>query len=436
MPVARHYNPKIFGDFETTAAKFDASKYDNWGMAWAAGDVIQTPQVNQWACYVESKYEKAIKKGKGYKIIHETEWLYCYGIGISSYSEFATNLKHNFHAYFHNGGKFDFHFIIEAMHNNGLDFVPNFNNYLELKEIGETVPEWEERYDRLSKENKEVNSYRWNRLQPAEANVLANGAKNIYSIEYVPLKKHYKTGKDVKITLKDSYKLFTHSLSKLGEVLNDTFKTDKYTKLESDYSRETMYSSIEEFEKDTKEFEYLKRDCLILRDFFLNFYKIYPEKYIKLTASSTAYNHWIRMYGEKAFNKWISDKDNVKTHKRGFEVYRSLIKRNKWKTKFDWKKEYVFNHFPVDWLNNKKVDDYSHARYIHSQYYNGGISWVNEKYRGVELPNIDTYDINSSYPSVMNSDALLPHGEPIKSNKIDFNLYQLFKIEVKNDLYN
>lgn len=67
--------------------------------------------------------------------------------------------------------------------------------------------------------------------------------------------------------------------------------------------------------------------------------------------------------------------------------------------------------------------------------YRGGRSQLNPMYEGKILHNVNRYDINSMYPSIMYYDPL-PYGVPIKlnPNEIGFYRFELYKIEIDMEL--
>ncbi|MCS5737344.1 DNA polymerase, partial [Herbiconiux daphne] len=60
-------------------------------------------------------------------------------------------------------------------------------------------------------------------------------------------------------------------------------------------------------------------------------------------------------------------------------------------------------------------------------WYDGGITHVNENYRGQFVDNLTFLDINSSYPSQMVKDVDIPIGEGVKGDVkgFDFKFYTL-----------
>ena len=65
--------------------------------------------------------------------------------------------------------------------------------------------------------------------------------------------------------------------------------------------------------------------------------------------------------------------------------------------------------------------------------YNGGVCYVNPDFKEKELHNVNCYDVNSMYPSVMH-DSLLPYGRPKKRYGLpteeELKIYPLFIINV------
>ncbi|MDI4567810.1 MAG: hypothetical protein E7Y34_01875, partial [Mycoplasma sp.] len=388
-----------------------------------------------------NKYERIfnLKDNQKYKWVIRDNILFIYGISIYSFIEFITSIRIRCNIWFHNGSKFDFHFIIPMLMEFGYLYIPDFNNMEDfLKENDRLKTRHNILSDKVEKLNKKV----WNTLNAYEFNTMTDGSKKIYKLQLVSREQHYNYEKqkynNVLINLRDSNLLFVGSLKSYGDKLNQIHNTTKYTKKELDYMREQPYNSIEELEQDTQEFEYLLQDTFILLSFLkeMGSKKELPRNQWHTTAAATAYSQWERQFGEKYFKEHIKTKKNIKENKNKYKLYWSEISQ-KWLEEHKWKKEVVKSILPLKWLNIF-LDDKNElmGTYLHRLFYNGGITLVNEKYRGTYLENVDGFDINSSYPSVMNSNDLCPIGEPFNKQEIDFNYYQLFEIEILKPITN
>jgi hypothetical protein len=69
------------------------------------------------------------------------------------------------------------------------------------------------------------------------------------------------------------------------------------------------------------------------------------------------------------------------------------------------------------------------------KWYQGGITKVNPIHQGKLIKNVTSYDINSSYPSIMNSKKKIPVGIPIvgRNAPADYD-FRLYKIHIIKDI--
>ncbi len=198
-----------------------------------------------------------------------------------------------------------------------------------------------------------------------------------------------------------------------------------------------MYKDIKELENDGNELEYLKQDCKIAYDFLNLMKKDLTMKWWKLTAAGTSFNYWKDMFGKQLLEKALKEKQVSKVilnKKNGYfeikERYsKKLINTRKWKNKE------ILKIFPTKWLN-KLNEDGIPLSVIVNDYYNGGLTWMNPRFKGLKLSNIRTYDEVSAYPSVMSSNRLIPYGTPkMGDGGIDYPC-KLINIWTKTDCYN
>ena len=125
---------------------------------------------------------------------------------------------------------------------------------------------------------------------------------------------------------------------------------------EIDYraNREEDYIATDE------EIAYIRNDTEIIARVMK---ELYAEGMISMTASSDSYQAYIKSIGESTYNAF-------------------------------------FPELKIE------LDDYIRKSY------NGGVCFVNDKFKERELENVKCYDVNSMYPSIMVS-KLLPYGKPI-----------------------
>lgn len=362
-----------------------------------------------------------------------------YGINIDSFMEtilFDISFS-GAHLFFHNGAKFDNHFILAWLFNNGFKQVIRKNKDVDYASSSKF--DFEDEYENL----KIVDDKKY-KLQFGEFEAIIDDGFRIMEIKIATKNFKYKDGKKENRILKiwDSNLLFPSSIKGYGEILNKEFKTDEYTKLEIGYDRETKYESKEEFENDGNELQYLKIDIKILLDFLtmISKSKHLPLNKWKLTAAGTAYNIWkYDFIGKNLLDKEIANNKIEKIiTKKGFEKYawKNRAKR-KWKLITKIIDEIFTKFFPTDFLNLYNLD-YDELNFnLIRRAYQGGLTMSNPSYSGKIRENIVYADINSSYPSVM-MDGWLPIGKPIFDEPEEKNSFKIiYKLIIgKNSLIN
>ena len=187
-----------------------------------------------------------------------------YGTDIGTFFDYITGLDKNYIMYFHNGAKFDFHFILPKLDEFGFtqrEFTLS-KNILDIEDTS---------YYRVKNT---VEQRKHKDLQAYEYEIIADGNKKIISIRIgLPTVKNSHKAKDKQVhrilELRDSNLLFVGSIKSYGETLNEQFKTDKYSKLDLDdgYTRKDLYNSVEEFENDGNQLEYLRQDVFVLIEY-------------------------------------------------------------------------------------------------------------------------------------------------------------------------
>ena len=242
------------------------------------------------------------------------------------------------------------------------------------------------------------------------------------------------------VELRDSLQLFPNvSIKKIGEGLNNQFKTKKYSKSEIEYVKGNDFEGFQTFQqffkyKDGKELSYLYQDCFILLSFLIEMNKIVFCSKWKLTIASTAYSIWEEIYGERLC-KGALQNDEIKEVKvnDAFVYYKFKGGKKLYKT-VQMGKMLIKQMYPTKWLG-KQIgvgNTYFDSLY---KWYKGGICLVNEKYRGIPVNNVTKLDINSSYPNQMTSFWDVPYGEPVMEEKKGYN-FRFYKITVLKSIEN
>lgn len=205
-------------------------------------------------------------------------------------------------------------------------------------------------------------------------NTIINDKGLFYRIEIIFYKKNKRINK---VVFQDSYKLIPLGVEDIAE----SFKMP-INKLKIDY---TAHDNLEEGSPLTElEKEYIKHDVMIVSnaiDFFYN------EGLNKMTIGACALSEYKDIIGKRNFNR----------------IY------------------------PL--LTQMCHDDIK-------QSYRGGFTWLNPKFTNKTLKNLIVLDVNSLYPSVMDT-SVLPYGTPIffegkyKKDPV-YNLYvQMIRCQFK-----
>ncbi len=386
----KNYDKEFFtADFETTAC-------DN-------------PQVYSWGLYSNEVWE--------------------YGICIKSFLKRVLSFDKSVIIYFHNGAKFDFKFILPVLQEIGLRQRP----YTEGKKIIKVLQESRYKVENIGERSQ--------LLEENEFEYFADGTQKIFNIKIgLKAKTHHKDGKNHTVEFRDSRLLFDGSIKSYGDSLNSHYDTYIYTKGGTGsitYDRTTLYKSIDELYNDEDELDYLKQDCVIAYEFLKLMSKVLPMKWWKLTSASTAYNYWKDMFGKQLLIQAIRDNVVKKVYlnkKTGYfelkeEGKKKLINTRRWKNKE------IKKYFPTGWLNKLNGDGIPLSIEVNN-FYNGGLTWINPRFKGLKLPNVKIYDRTSAYPAVMASDELLPWGEPFMGDGGKDYPLKLINIHSRSELYN
>ena len=173
----------------------------------------------------------------------------------------------------------------------------------------------------------------------------------------------------VVVTFRDSSKIFTSTVAKLGE-------TYGIKKLMGDWDYEKYRDETTEISPE--EWEYVKHDVLIVCK-ALHDYR--SKGYKQNTAASIAYNQRLNFTYPK-FNKSFANKFK----KSDYELFRSK--------------------FPFDIM---PLPEDIHTEIMGAYY--GGWTYLNPHYAEKTLLNISSFDENSMYPDKM-ANSVLPIGQP------------------------
>jgi len=448
--MLRYNSIIISADFETT--KYQENK---------------NAQVYSWAFCFNKKYQqrqgrhrflipkKLIAQLKDVACEIKKELIYFYGIKLKDFVTLITSVTENCFLLFQNGAKFDLHFFIKGLQKQNFIRVMDYYNpaifdqyknkdydlymtfYLEnLTKRGKLeyfLDNQHLNYETLAKELKKL-SY-----------------KEYYALEvnhhyfYIKICVGKRRKQKIYVLILDPYKQFVSPLAIKAKEVN-------LTKEVIDYNRLISYQNIKEFQEDEVEVSYLLKDVEILYRHTIYMYNILKFENVQLTAASIAYKQIILSFINQELQylidkKFISQRQLKKVKgKRNSYSYKIINKNLKEKLKPSLgKSKYLtkkkFTHYIFSEVLAEKSLSIKDNIILNQKYYRGGICHVNEAYRGKIVPAFG-YDINSSYPNVMNSGELCPIGKPlnIKPNLFDSNYYcfihitALKNIEFPNDL--
>lgn len=464
MPKIINY---LYADFETTPIEIPDG-YNNYHEVLTKNVPHKKSEVVSWVI-TKKQDDKDIQKNikdVEYGVFNdiEKECINFYGNNIYTFLLFITQLKNDTWIYFNNLKGFDGHFIIPALDNLGFKIVVPYNlenielsdsdkmMYLKLKEDRKIMlkslllkkeitrkayenygNEWLEKYIEKN----------WNTLVFGEYSLLTNENSQIYEIKIAT--NNFKVSKSKFqnhiISIRDNLLLFPSSIKKMGiniakHYINNGMKKEyaekMFHKKTLNYSNIKEYETLEELTNDKEHLEYLFEDAFILMKYHDMMSNYFPRKHWKLTIASTSYSEWIRVFGDKILDSFI-DKGIVKeiTLERGANGY---LYKNKSYLDYKLKKILINELFPTNWLDSPYNSYMSNHESIYDSY-NGGITTLNEVYRGRYLENLTYLDLNSSYSSSMIKNVYAPYGVGYKGNKKE-SKYKIYKINIKQDIYN
>ena len=389
------------------------------------------PEVYSWALC-----ERVVDEISGYD---KSNYKIKDGISIFSFIETIEQITKDTVIYFHNGAKFDLHFILPVLG------VMGYKQLLVMDDIYfEMLP------DELQDEFLETAEVEWNgiifsdkprKLRPKEFTILVDGSHKIMEMKLGIESKKRTNGKykNRAVIFRDSNLMITSTLKGYGESLNKHYNTDKFSKYELDggYTRETLYKSYDEFVNDGNEREYLHQDVIVLNEFLHLIGSVIPFKKWKMTAAGTAYNIWkYDFFGKKLLERDLNDENGLYTSyktKSGFINYKNR-KTNKTVFYRSAINRLVKKTMPVSWLDGYFINGIEkNYIYLHDAY-QGGLTMANPKLAGIRQDDIIYIDINSSYPTQMRTKKF-PIGTPEigdSGNPDDMKIYELDIERVEN----
>lgn len=358
------------------------------------------------------------------------------GISIFSFLEYVSELEDDSMMFFHNGAKFDLHFIAPYLSAMGYKQLVVFNETLETILTTEQMNKLTDSEDVYWGDQVIVEKPR--RLKEGEYTMLVDGSFKIMEMK-IGLKSTKRTKgirKNRSLIIRDSNLLFPSSLKGYGETLNHAYKTDRFSKmeLEGGYLRTETYNSYEEFVNDGNEQEYLHKDVIVLSEFLHMMNETLPFNKWKITAAGTTYHIWkYDFFGKRLVEKALQREDatiTVQEKKDGFKVYWNKITKKR--TPYRKVVDYEFNKvLPSKWLNGYWLDGIEkNYTYLH-QAYDGGLTMSNPDLAGKLQEDILYIDINSSYPTQMMF-GKFPYGVPtVGDSGIDSDL-KLYELDVEH----
>lgn len=386
-----------------------------------------------------------------------------YGISIFNFIETLNNINRDSTFWCNNGKGFDFHFLLPALVNYGYKPILPYEydtDKLTLLEIEILSLEWKDRYKRiydLGIQNKididDIDNWikkQWFLVLPMEYKIIANKNSQIYKIE-IGINSIKRTNNKIKmrkITFQDNLLLFPSSIENMGKDISEYHQTkynwdkekanNEFNKQSISYKRINLYEDIDEFKLDGNELNYLLQDCYILYKWheLMNIY--IPRNKWKLTIASTSYSYWEEIFGNKLLLIYLKNKTIKIIKSKKNKEYKNYLFKGKIYNQRKIYQELISQLLPTKWLDkicpyNQHINNH---QFIFSNLYTGGLTMVNEKYRGVYVDNVSMADIKSSYPTQMKSNIKVPIGEPslVKTNLHNFGYYELYLInDVKTD---
>ncbi len=460
----------LYSDFETLYVELP-SKYKNYKEYFETEENPKLPQVYSWNILYDKEYDSL---SKDHYVLNEEDGYACnYNINGNNFIKFIEGIKVDAIMYFNNLKGFDGHFFVplldeagytpvypmDMMENKEVDENVKLKTFKRIVAIRESILKnavYSKKYETLKKLNIDLaNDYlkkliekRWSKMQPYEYTMITNEGKQIYEIKVgLPNTKRTKgVRRNRALIIRDNLLMFPTSIAEMGKTIakaevkagncTEEEAAAKYHKLEIDggYNRTELYNSVEELEQDGNELEYLIRDTFVLWKFHKLVEKHFPRRQWQLTIASTSYKDWKDNLGKKLVDNMIASGEVEEVQlKNG--VTRLVYKNKRYITT----KLYnvVLNQIlPTKWLDTPLKDSTTQVIWDDMyRWYGGGLTFVNETYRGKFLENISVADINSSYPSVMVGDDEVPYGKAHYGDHKDYK-FKFYKITIIKKIVN
>lgn len=449
-----------YADLETTKVNLPKG-YDSFTEYYQKDEDPKYPKVYSWGFMYSDTYPKLVK---GYNYEHDKERKVHYhcGLDIKEFINLIKELDKDVKIYFNNSKGFDNHFIYPALDEMGFNQIPPIKDS-DYKDLPEDYTRRlkilrQVRFDYLfnlikkSKKAKDMTlteltnlvEKRWNTLLKNEYRLMVNNNTQILKMSIATNSTYWTMGnkKHRVVNILDNLLLFAGSIKSFGEMIakyhikngmDETKAKQWFHKQEIGYNRTEQYKSIEEFKNDGNEYSYLKQDIYILYEYHNLLEKYFPREEWKLTAASTTYKNWNKDFANEYIPKLIKSKDvkKIKVKNGGYKYeYKKKLYSNSQLGNF-----ILGEILPTKWLG-KETEEFATTHQEIYQWYKGGLTAVNEIYRGQYVENVSVIDINSSYPAVMNSKTLIPIGVGQKGDikGLDFKLYTMNLLEdVRNE---
>lgn len=402
--------------------------------------------VYSWSICLKLTNKIKVDDYKNYylKKVNGNKYLVFDGINLFEFIQTLEQFQEDMVLYFHNGSKFDLHFLLPYL--DFLDYKQLMVKKDNLSDMSNFELDEEKEYENLILLDKP------RRVQPKEYSMLVDGSHKIMEMK-IGIKSTKTTNGKVKnraVIIRDSNLMFPSRLADYGNSLNDHYNCwtefdekgkgvkGAYSKLDLDngYTREEIYKDYDEFINDGNEQEYLHMDVIILCEFLHMMCDVIPFHKWGITAAGTTYKIWkYDFFGKELIKKAEKEGKIIKyTHKSGFVQYKFAKGKKLLSHKFLVDKLFE-KMFPTKWLDNFYITGIEpNFNFIHSSY-QGGLTMSNPSYAGKKQEHCIYIDINSSYPTQMNNN-FFPFGEPYigdSGNDEDLKLVNLRIKEVKNE---
>lgn len=417
-------NIYLTADFETTTVNVENYRLPNGEInqkEYRQAVMNHVPQVYSWALDFRDD-------ATGNHFIADGIELYTF---VETLFNYIKDEKKDITVYFHNGAKFDLHFLVDFLREQGF-------KQLVIDSSDKTTEgsnfDWEAEYENITLEEKA------RKIKFGEYTMITNANHAIMEMRLASptMTESRRDGYEPKartITFRDTNLMFPSSLAGYGAALNKHFKTDEWSKLdlETGYTRETVYNDYMEFANDANEQEYLHMDVKILSEFLAMMHGVLPLHQWEMTAAGTAYKIWReRYYGEELLSwavKNKSVKEVVVNQKTNFKKYSQKGDKQPISSTY-MKYRLISERLPTEWMQDYMIDGFRSDYLNCHEAYQGGLTMANPKYVGKLVENVLYVDENSAYPGVMLQEYF-PVGKAVVGDLIDEeNMMVLYKLVV------